>query len=256
MKTAIVLMSIVAVALFVGSNAGAASPVALWLFDEGAGDVAVDSTGNGYDGTLRGDPTWGAGKNDGGLWFSAANGSNVIAPVPYLNTLTITMWAKYTDLPSNNIGLIHVQAGEDENADPGSKIIGMWVENTSTLWGRIIPAGAGNVNFPKNASVDADVWNHFAMVIDAATGKATQFLNGEAVGEVDYPGELTEYTFMNIGRQGNESWEGGIDEVALFDVALSPAEIATVMNEGLGGAAAPVSPEDKAATLWGELRQN
>ena len=230
----------------------AAEPVALWLFDDGAGDVAIDSTGNGYDGTLRGNATWSDGKNGGGLLFSFADGSNVIAPIPYLNTLTITMWARYTDLPSTNIGLIHVQAGEDENADPGSKIIGMWVENTSNLWGRIIPVGSGNVNFPKNVLVEADVWNHFAMVIDAGSGKAMQYLNGEVAGEVDYPGELTEFTFMNIGRQGNESWEGGIDEVALSDIAFSQDEILAVMNDGY---VAAVSPAGKLANSWGQIKK-
>jgi len=229
----------------------ASEPVALWLFDDGAGDVATDSTGNGYDGTLRGNATWSDGKNGGGLLFSFADGSNVIAPVPYLSTLTITMWARYTDLPSTNIGLIHVQAGEDENADPGSKIIGMWVENTSNLWGRIIPAGSGNVNFPKNVQVEADVWNHFAMVIDADSGKATQYLNGEVAGEVDYPGELNEFTFMNIGRQGNESWEGGIDEVGFFDSALSQNEILVVMNEGITA----VSPVGKLTSTWGQIKK-
>lgn len=232
----------------------AADPVALWLFDDGAGDVATDSTGNGHDGKLRGNATWGDGKNGGGLSFSAADGSNVIAPVPYLNTLTITMWALYTNLASTNIGLIHVQAGEDENADPGSKIIGMWVENTSLLWGRIIPAGSGNVNFPKNAPVEANVWNHFAMVINADSGKATEFLNGKVAGEVDYPGELTEFTFMNIGRQGSESWEGGIDEVALFDSALSQNEILGVMNNGFGNATA-VSPAGKLTNIWGQMKK-
>jgi hypothetical protein len=212
----------------------AADAVAIWLFDDGAGDVAIDSTGNGHDGNLKNNPTWGDGKNGGGLWFSSAEANRVIAPVPHLNTLTITMWALYTDLPSTNIGLLHFQGGEDENTDPGSKIIGMWVENTALLWGRIIPAGAGNVNFPKNATVEANVWNHFAMVIDADSGKATQYLNGEAVGEVDYQGELTAFTFANIGRQGSESWEGGIDEVAIFDSALSGDEIKAVMS-GVGG---------------------
>ena len=229
------ILALVFVLSMVGAmESHAADAVAIWLFDDGAGDIAFDSTGNGHDGSLKNNPTWGDGKNGGGLWFSFVEANKVIAPVPHLNTLTIMMWAIYTDLPTTNIGLLHVQAGEDENADPGSKIIGMWVENTSLLWGRIIPPGAGNVNFPKNAMVEANVWNHFAMVIDADSGKATQYFNGEAVGEVDYPGELTEFTFANIGRQGDESWEGGIDEVALFDVALTEDVIKAAMS-GVGG---------------------
>jgi len=229
------------------------SPVALWQFNEGAGTVAGDSTGNGYNGTLRNDPQWGDGYSGGGLWFTFAGGSNVIAPVPYLNTLTIMMWAQYTDTPTTNIGLLHVQAGEDENADPGSKIIGIWVENTGILWGRIIPDGVGNVNLPKNAVMEANVWNHVALIINADSGKATQYLNGEAIGEVDYSGTMTAFTFANIGRQGNESWEGGIDEVALFDQALTADEIKEAMSNGLGGVSA-VSSNDKASSCWGEIK--
>jgi len=226
------LLTLLFVLGLVGAVANhAAGAVAIWRFEDGAGDVAIDSTGNGYDGSLRNNPTWGDGENGGGLWFSNAEAQKVIAPIPQLNTLTVTMWALYTDNPATNIGLLHVQTGEDDNTDPASKIIGMWVENTTLLWGRIIPAGAGNVNFPKNATVEANVWNHYAMVIDADSGKATQYLNGEAVGEVDYSGELSPYTFANIGRQGSESWEGGIDEVAIFDRALSADQIKAVMSD-------------------------
>jgi len=253
MMKKLILICAFAITLVLTGQSYAATPVALWLFDDGAGDVVMDSSGSGYNGNLRNDPTWGDGKHDGGLWFSAAAGSNVIAPLPHMDTLTITMWALYTNLASNNIGLIHVQAGADENADPGSKIIGIWVENSSTLWGRIIPDGVGNVNLPKNAQMEADVWNHVALVIDAAGGKATQYLNGEAIGEVDYSGALTPFTFLNIGRQGDESWEGGIDEVAVFDVALTKGEVVDIMNSNLSETAA-VSPSGKVAALWGELK--
>ena len=34
------------------------APVAHWNLDEGAGEMAADSTGNGYDGVVLGDPNW------------------------------------------------------------------------------------------------------------------------------------------------------------------------------------------------------
>ena len=43
------------------------SVVLAWLFEEGSGDVAVDSGGNGNDGKLMNGPTWVAGKFGGGL---------------------------------------------------------------------------------------------------------------------------------------------------------------------------------------------
>lgn len=29
-----------------------------WAFDEGIGTTAIDSSGNGHDGTIYGDPSW------------------------------------------------------------------------------------------------------------------------------------------------------------------------------------------------------
>jgi len=43
------------------------SPVAHWTFDDGAGAVALDSSGNGNDGVLIGDPQWVPGKIGGAL---------------------------------------------------------------------------------------------------------------------------------------------------------------------------------------------
>ena len=36
--------------------------LAIWLFDEGEGDVCADFSGNGHDGTLTGDAEWDTGK--------------------------------------------------------------------------------------------------------------------------------------------------------------------------------------------------
>ncbi len=165
------------------------------------------------------------------------------------------MWALYTDTPTTNIGLIHAQEGDFENADPGSKTIGMWVENSTNLWGRIIPAGAGNVNLPKSKSLDADTWYHIAMVIDADSKKATQYVDAEEVGQVDYPGELTNYDFANIGRQGNETWEGMIDEVIVFSEALSVSDLKTLMDKGIE-AALTVEPQSKLISAWGRMKSD
>ena len=38
------------------------SAAGVWLFDEGSGKVAFDSSDNGYDGKLMGNPKWVDGK--------------------------------------------------------------------------------------------------------------------------------------------------------------------------------------------------
>jgi len=229
------------------------SIVGMWLFDD-ENDIAKDYSGNGHDGTPINDPEWvDDGVFGGALLFTAGSAHNVRVPIPHNDTVTIAMWGNYRTLASNNIGLIHVQAGDFENADPGSKTIGMWVENSTSLWGRIIPDGIGNVNFPKNESLEADTWYHIAMVIDADTGKATQYLNAQEAGQVDYAGTLTQYDFANIGRQGDETWDGMIDEVVIFSEALSINDLKILMDDGIESAFS-VESANKLATTWGKLR--
>ena len=230
------------------------SVVGIWLFDDDGGDTAKDSSGNGLDGVLINDPEWvDEGKFGGALQFAFASANNVRVPLPHNDTVTIAMWALYTGTPTNNIGLVHVQEGNFENADPGSKTIGMWVENSNTLWGRIIPSGGGNVNFPKNETLEPDIWYHIAMVVDPDANTATQYVNAQEAGQVDYTGQLNNYDFANIGRQGNETWEGMIDEVIVFSEALTENDLQSLMENGIMMALS-VEPIGKSAVLWGELK--
>ena len=43
-------------------NFADAKVIGAWLFDEGQGDIAADSSGNGVDGELKGGPQWIEGK--------------------------------------------------------------------------------------------------------------------------------------------------------------------------------------------------
>ena len=53
------LISFILVLALVGiTNAADPDLAAYWKFDDGAGNVAVDSSGNGNDGVFVGDPQW------------------------------------------------------------------------------------------------------------------------------------------------------------------------------------------------------
>ncbi len=234
------------------ANIDADSILGMWLFDDGNGDVATDASGNGNDGTLISNPKWVDGKTGMGLEFEFGANSYVIAPLPHSNTVTVALWALFTALPTNNSGLVHFQADEQAGGNPDSKIIGMWVENTGLLWGRFIPDGGGNVNMPKVESLDADTWYHIAMTIDEQGKKGIQWLNGEPVSEMDYPGELTQFAFIKIGRQGTESWTGILDEVIVLDQALTGDDLKNLMN-GIESALG-LEPGGKLTTLWGKMK--
>ena len=225
-----------------------------WLFDELAGDVVTDSSDNGNDGTLVNGPEWVAGRLGSGLEFSQTTGSYALVPVQHSNTATVTMWAMYTATPSTNIGLIHAQATDEDLGGADTKMIGVWVENSNLLWGRVIDPAGARVNLPKNASLEADVWFHIALVVDAAGGTVSQWVNGEQVGDAVYGGELGEYNYLKIGRQGTESWEGVIDDVGYFTEALSSDDLATIYNLGLQSVTVAVEPRGKAAVAWAAIK--
>ncbi|MHC4440848.1 MAG: hypothetical protein ACYS3S_26160, partial [Planctomycetota bacterium] len=48
-----------------------------WKLDDGTGTIAVDSSGNGDNGTFVGDPEWIAGKFGSGLSFDGQGGERV-----------------------------------------------------------------------------------------------------------------------------------------------------------------------------------
>ena len=85
--------------------------------------------------------------------------------------------------------------------------------------------------------------------------KATQYVNAKAVGEVEYKGgKLTKFDFANIGRQGSESWDGLLDEVIIFNKAVSTDELKTVMK-GIEQNVLSVEANDKLAITWAEVKQ-
>ena len=59
------------------TSTASAELVAHWQFDDGSGTTAVDSSGNGHDGTLLLDPLWVAGKYGGALEFAGLSGQRV-----------------------------------------------------------------------------------------------------------------------------------------------------------------------------------
>ena len=74
-------------------------PVGWWKFDDGAGTVALDSSGNGNHGTIFGDPQWIAGQLDGALQLDGT-GDYVELPIgPVIGTLeeaTLTLWVNWS----------------------------------------------------------------------------------------------------------------------------------------------------------------
>ncbi len=224
--------------------------VAYWAFNESAGDTASDSTGNGHDGTLMGDPQWTEdGKYGGAIEFDQAGDEVNIPFHKDLNqeAFTICAWANVEPGSANHRAVI---SSRHEPPTSGYIIYAL-PANTWQFW-----TGNGDPTWVtiQGPAVNLGDWDHVAGVY--ADGKQMFYVNGELAGEVDSnPNFNAEQEFL-IGAGANERaaheylFKGIIDEVRLYNRVLDEDEIAAVMDsESLA-----VEASGKIAVTWGQLK--
>ena len=230
--------------------------VSMWLFDDGDGTTAADSSENGNDGTIHG-ATWVDGKFGKALQF---DGTDDWVEVAHSQTVgfeagtsfTLTAHFKGTKVGGSLAGKNY----EDKSqALPwymlwnggGDQKITFFLRNT-----------AGTSFRPQSKSnIADDKWHFIAGRADADTGKATLWIDGEMEAELDFDtksGYGNSDGVFHIGRHFDRYTAGIIDEVALFNVALDEADMNLIMNDGLVNLT-DVEAKGKLATTWGNIKQ-
>ena len=91
----IVLISFIVVLSLAGN--ALANLVAHWEFDDGSGTTALDSSGNGYDATLFGNPVWVPGQIGGALEFDGTDDYVDLPISSLLSSLTNSTFAIWVD---------------------------------------------------------------------------------------------------------------------------------------------------------------
>jgi alpha-tubulin suppressor-like RCC1 family protein len=125
----------------------------------------------------------------------------------------------------------------------------LWVANGNTLLFANIEDTSGNprvISFPY--IFDTNNFQHVAVTYDKDSGLAVLYLNGTNVASANF-GSITPQTTYpaNIGRRTgepiglNDTYGGLIDELSLYNRALSQAEIQAIYNAGSAGKCAPVT---------------
>ncbi|MFN0130775.1 MAG: LamG domain-containing protein [Verrucomicrobiales bacterium] len=210
----------------------------------------------------------------GGQAIYLVGGSHVQVPHdPALNmvaALSITAWVK----PEGEIqwdGIIAKNPSPDSNANHAGNYE-LRIENGGRFLHFLHQQGrADDTAFHQGqaAVVPSDVWTHVAVTADAAgSGDVLFYLNGELVDQL--PGIIRVKEFpvnensLFIGSRADQftSFDGYLDDVALYDGVLTQAQIAAVSrgdysSVGLGGppVAVPVlsialAPDNKVTVSW------
>jgi len=102
--------------------------------------------------------------------------------------------------------------------------------------------------------LEANTWAHAAVVGDTQNFRI--YINGELSTESAFQATRgNNQEFMAGGYAGGESYSGAIDDLAIFSVALEQADIAGIMENGLGNLTS-VDASGKMATTWADLKKS
>lgn len=192
--------------------------VALWSLDEGEGMTISDSSGNDHTGVLKGDPTWTSGAIGGALEFDGDGDYVDLGTSPSFDItdrLTVTAWIKVTsfDVDWQTIiskGDVAWRLSRSQGDNLHFACTGLWPE-----W------------VHGNANVNDGRWHHAAGVCDGTTLRL--YIDGQLDVSVTTAGRINvcEYP-VTIGENLEEpqrAWNGAIDEVRLYNYALSEMEV-------------------------------
>lgn len=200
--------------------------LAHWKFDETSGTVAADSSGNNNHCTLVNNPTrvFPGRVGPAALQFNSANSQWVTAPSSVtLNNptkaITISAWVLANDWNSNRRIL---QKGNSDNqyrllAESGN--LRFHLSGVNTLSTTLPPTGA---------------WIHIAATWDGST--MFLYTNGverarlDAGGTINTTGDPLYIATKNNTAPAGDRFNGRLDDVRIYNRALSGAEIATLMT--------------------------
>ncbi|MBT3666306.1 MAG: hypothetical protein HN548_02415 [Opitutae bacterium] len=196
--------------------------VAWWKFDEGSGTVAYDSSGNGHDLNLTNGPTWTTGEIGGALSFDGVDDFVQTSVASNSLPISISTWIYTHDISGS-----HSIVDSDEAGQYGhSLIIGYSPKNGNYQIG----FHDGFVDTSHPASLNQ--WTHAVVLFDS---KISFFADGIKNFEQIYQKGNLNGTNFRIGRHSSNYsnfYAGLIDDVRIYDRALSAAEVQALYNMG------------------------
>lgn len=208
--------------------------LAYWPFDEGAGAEAGDQSGNRLDGQLRGANRV-PGVRGSALHFAMHGqhfdyGSSPLLNFPANGSFTVSLWIATRD--DRATILAHRNGGE-----PGAVV---WIGLEAGRLKALIRQDLGEAGQPavvETVGANDGVWHHVAVVRNG--GAVELFVDGEwrsksvspfAAGAITTDlraaGQEKYWTKFHFLQFGNPHWVGQLDELAIFNRDLGPAEIA------------------------------
>ncbi|MDA1190668.1 MAG: LamG domain-containing protein [Candidatus Poribacteria bacterium] len=251
MKARWIMCGTFALAVLIGGTARAAVDpkvvVGAWLLDDDDGVEVVDSSPNGFDGTLTGGD-WVDGVYGGAIEF--VKGDTVKIPLPantVANKLTVMMWVRFTDRAGQQ-NYFSIWDGGDKRIVPyktDANAIHFWTNTWNLFSGFTAPD---------------DEWFHVANVYDGSVARI--YIDGKLLmGDQAAPG-------MSLGAGEQNIWlatdKGSgffsavmLDDVLVLNDVIDADDVTQAKEQGIEYVLGlkPVESKGKAAVTWGRLKR-
>ena len=232
------------------ANTAITGLVAAYGFDEGTGTTTADMSGGGRNGTLTSTTWTTAGKNGNALSFNGTTSWVTVADANALDlttAVTLEAWVNPTTLTGWRTVII--------KESPSALAYSLYANDNSPWPAATINTGGIDRSVPGTAQIPLNTWTHLAMTYDGAALRL--YVNGVQAGVLNMTGSMITTTSpLRIG--GNAPWgerfAGIIDDVRVYNRALTATEISQDMNRPVtGGDAIPptvssVTPANGATT--------
>ena len=221
-----------------------------WLANEGSGSTLVDSSGSGNNGGLQGNPTWVTGQHGQAIRF---DGSGDYAVVPDASSLdisgaiTMAAWVRPEKLATQYLVKKATNGGTN-----GYELSLSSAGKVFVRFNQLTSGDTFRVNSTSSYPTNGTTWMHVAATYDGTTMKV--YVNGVEEGSLAGPASIvTNNLGLGIGAQpdGVSQLQGAMDDVHLYNRALSLAEIQALASTSNGSSAEnDFNGDGKSDILW------
>jgi Concanavalin A-like lectin/glucanases superfamily len=215
------------------------APVSFWRLGEASGTSAADSIG-GNGGTYGGSPTLGqagalAGDSDSSAGFNSTSQNISVPDSASLRPTQISVeaWIKPDSATIADFDSPVMKTSNDNWTDG----YGLFYRSSGTVIGFFVSSWGGGGT---TAAISLDQWTHVVGTYDGAT--ISLYLNGVLAASKSFLSGIPHSTnalYIGSGTTGSGSagpagyfWGGGIDDVAIYNKALTATEIQLHYDSG------------------------
>jgi len=201
-----------------------------WKFDEARGTVAHDSSGNGNDGALVGNPTWGSGYENGGLQFDGEGdyvNCGAGASLNITGSVTVAAWVRLGGTANDR------KIGGNQDGQSGGYKLGVYNSRVEFEIRTATNTAVLNRSAGGGTALEMGMWYHVVGVYSQGEYIRT-YVNGLLDRELTTSALIGSTTgTFKLGREpfsDSYFWLGAMDDVRVYNRALTEQDVGAIVR--------------------------